>query len=279
MCSGASLGALLMYLFDPDKGAKRREHLSEMTGEALEGTGKAIGTGWDTLRSKADEYGHIAAERVGEWGGGMSRHTSDLGKKGRKIARDTSHRLGSFVRSHHDVGAERLGLKSDLSQVVAAVGLLALGAGLMYVFDPIAGRRRRALARDKALHGYHEVSDQVSKVGRDLRNRAVGTMHDVRSRLHRERADDRVLHDRVRSEIGRCVSNPSAIDVRVSGGTVTLSGPILSRDVDSLLKCVWSVYGVKDLINQLEAHETPENIPALQGTTSRSGNIHPMEGI
>src|SRR5436190_14701782 len=49
-----------------------------------------------------------------------------------------------------------------------------LGAGLMYLFDPEMGRRRRALARDKAVRLGHEAQETADTVGRDLRNRAQG---------------------------------------------------------------------------------------------------------
>src|SRR5437762_2000619 len=58
-----------------------------------------------------------------------------------------------------------------------AMTLLAgagLGAGLMYFLDPQMGRRRRALARDKAVSLGHQAQDAAELVGRDMRNRARG---------------------------------------------------------------------------------------------------------
>jgi hypothetical protein len=58
-----------------------------------------------------------------------------------------------------------------------ALSLLAgmgLGAGLMYLFDPQQGRRRRALARDKAVSLAHQAQDAAEAVAKDLRNRAQG---------------------------------------------------------------------------------------------------------
>jgi hypothetical protein len=51
---------------------------------------------------------------------------------------------------------------------------LGLGAGLMYVFDPQQGRRRRALARDKVVSLTHKAERAAEVVGRDLKNRAKG---------------------------------------------------------------------------------------------------------
>lgn len=51
---------------------------------------------------------------------------------------------------------------------------LGLGAGLMYLFDPRQGRRRRALARDKIVRMAHQAEDAVDVVTRDMKNRARG---------------------------------------------------------------------------------------------------------
>jgi gas vesicle protein len=51
---------------------------------------------------------------------------------------------------------------------------LAVGALAMFVFDPQQGRRRRALARDKAMHYSREAGKLVSSTSQDLKNRAYG---------------------------------------------------------------------------------------------------------
>jgi hypothetical protein len=63
---------------------------------------------------------------------------------------------------------------NDTFSFLAGVGL---GAGLMYVFDPQMGRRRRALARDKAVRLAHEARDAADVVRRDMTNRAHGLAH------------------------------------------------------------------------------------------------------
>ncbi len=58
-----------------------------------------------------------------------------------------------------------------------AISLLfgaGLGAGLMYLFDPRNGRRRRALARDQMTHLAHRAENAANVVAKDLRNRAQG---------------------------------------------------------------------------------------------------------
>lgn len=50
----------------------------------------------------------------------------------------------------------------------------AVGAGVMFMLDPEPGRRRRALARDKAVRLGHEAQDAAEVVARDMSNRAQG---------------------------------------------------------------------------------------------------------
>jgi hypothetical protein len=58
-----------------------------------------------------------------------------------------------------------------------------VGAGLMYLFDPERGRRRRATLRDQAVHLTHVAADTVGDRSRHLRNRGVGLLAETRSQL------------------------------------------------------------------------------------------------
>lgn len=55
----------------------------------------------------------------------------------------------------------------------------AIGAGLMYIFDPQQGRRRRALLRDQGLHWQREALERSGRKSRHWRNVAQGWMHDL----------------------------------------------------------------------------------------------------
>jgi len=60
---------------------------------------------------------------------------------------------------------------------------MGVGAGLMYIFDPDKGRRRRALLRDKLVAFTNEASDAIASKSRHLRNRAQGVIAETRSLL------------------------------------------------------------------------------------------------
>ncbi|HYE36323.1 BON domain-containing protein [Methylocaldum sp.] len=145
----------------------------------------------------------------------------------------------------------------------------ALGATLMYLLDPDRGRYRRALVRDQAASGVHRLADAFEVALRDLRNRSVGVVSELNSWLTAGPAPDEVLVDRIRSNIGRVVSHPKVIGVKVQDGFVTLSGPVLAHEHKAVYRCVLSTRGVRGVDDRLEVHETAEQIPELQGGVPR----------
>jgi len=139
------------------------------------------------------------------------------------------------------------------------------GAGLMYLLDPDLGNRRRALVRDQLVRARHLTEDAMDATSRDMRNRARGVVAELRGRLRREDVGDEVLRERVRARIGAVVGHAGALETLVSDGKVTLRGPVLNDEVERLLRRVKSVRGVGEVVSELEVHETPGNVPALQG--------------
>ena len=150
------------------------------------------------------------------------------------------------------------------------LGAAAAGAALAYFFDPVRGARRRSMVRDQIVHLRARADDAVGTTVRDVGNRARGLVAGVRERVTRGDADDAVIEARVRTALGRVVSHPSAIDVHVEFGNVTLSGPVLAAEVDDLLSAVRGVRGVEEVEDQLEVHETRNGVPALQGGVRRT---------
>jgi hypothetical protein len=133
--------------------------------------------------------------------------------------------------------------------VLAAAGL---GAALTYILDPNSGRRRRARVRDRIAR-----ATRVAREGMDTTT--------ARRRLSDQEMGDARLEDRVRSRLGRAASHPRAIEVAAFEGDVTLRGPILSAEVQDVIALVRGIPGVQRVINGLEPHETPDNVPSLQG--------------
>ena len=146
------------------------------------------------------------------------------------------------------------------------LGAFAMGAVFMYTLDPDKGRRRRAIARDKAYSVMLDARDALGVTRRDIGHRLDGLRARV-ERLVRNRPapDDLQLIERVRARMGRLVSHPHAIQVGAYRGKVTLSGPILAREAGPLLDSLRGVWGVADIEDRLVAHEHPDRVPSLQG--------------
>ena len=142
---------------------------------------------------------------------------------------------------------------------------IGIGAGLAFIADPQAGRRRRALARDQFIRASRKTRDALDATARDVGNRTTGIISSARGRWTHRSVDDRRLLERVRATLGRYCSHPRAIDVDVSDGCVTLRGPILATEVTNVIGAARSVPGVATVANQLEVHESAEGVPSLQG--------------
>lgn len=161
------------------------------------------------------------------------------------------------------------------SNVQPPWGLLAglgLGMAAMYLLDPGAGRRRRAMARDKALSACRSTSETFLKQSRDLGNRTRGLVAATGSRFRRDRADDRVLVERVRSGFGRSVSHPGAIDVTAEEGRVILSGHVLAGEHEALLTAVAKVRGVSDVEDRLQVHEGEQGLQRALSAGGQAGH-------
>lgn len=162
-------------------------------------------------------------------------------------------------------------VQANKTGVLLAAGCAA-GAALMYFLDPQQGRRRRALVRDQLEHARHAAGEAVQRTRADTRNRAGGLIAEARARTRgKGTPPDQTLVDRVRAEMGRVVSHPGSIIVTADGGRVVVSGPILAKEVDPFLSCVRRVRGVDEVENRLDVHETPGNVPGLQGGSTRQG--------
>ena len=158
LAGGVGLGAGLLYLLDPDKGVQRRRQIMQSAG----GLGRSLAdraSDWgasagETARGLASSAGEYASDAAGSAGGMLGGAlssvknfvsdkfggVSDYASEKAQAARDLVHeKVCGETRAQHRIGV-----------TICALSSMAIGAALMYVFDPSMGRARRQVARDKA---------------------------------------------------------------------------------------------------------------------------------
>lgn len=119
-------------------------------------------------------------------------------------------------------------------QRVFILGGLGLGAVAALVLDPSADTRRRRL---------RQFGERVQRL------------------FHRQPPTDAQIASSVRAAVQRAVSDPSAIQVAVVSGNVTLCGRVLVEEEAALVRATLEVTGVRSL----DAHLDTTHLPAASG--------------
>jgi osmotically-inducible protein OsmY len=145
-----------------------------------------------------------------------------------------------------------------------------VGAGAMYYLDPNTGARRRSLLRDQLVKFSNTASERAENFSERAGDKVQGAVAEASRHLEHERVPNETLVARVRSEMGRYVSHPHAVDVTANSGVVTLTGNILSQEVQPFVSKVYTIPGVNHVDNRLQVHENVEGVPDVQGGVTRT---------
>jgi osmotically-inducible protein OsmY len=137
----------------------------------------------------------------------------------------------------------------------------AMGAALAYFFDPENGKRRRSIARDRALAFFRRTGHQAGRAGQAAESQAYGmTQKAVHLKEQpKEQPDDATLARKVETELFRDADVPKGdIDVNAENGVVYLRGEVADESlIDALEKSAKKIQGVRDVENFLHAPGTP----------------------
>ena len=156
--------------------------------------------------------------------------------------------------------------------------LLAIvaGAAAAYMLDPVQGRRRRALVRDKMATATRQGREFADAAARDFRYRAQGVTSMLSGARSSSAAPDEVLISRVRAKLGRYVSHPKAVKVACVEGRIELNGDVLAPEHAAALTGVRSVRGVRGVEDRLTVHQSAEGVSSLQGGVARGGEPYEL---
>ncbi len=142
--------------------------------------------------------------------------------------------------------------------VLVGGAAFALGAAIMFVLDPDEGRRRRALARDKAVryrNTFGDLGAGPTRLYRRVQGRARGLVYRARAQRRTETVNDQLLAARIRSRLGHIVDRPDAIIVQVDQGDVRLTGTVAAGELAGLISAIRAVPGVEELSHEIKVRQ------------------------
>lgn len=145
-----------------------------------------------------------------------------------------------------------------MNAVVRLAVAFAAGAVAMYYLDPLKGRRRRAMMRERGVVARHDVERFARTKSKQVVDRVQGVVARTRSRLAEEAVDDDLLRERIRGKLGHLVEHPSALTVEVKEGVVSLSGTAAESEIEDLVHAVSAMLGVARVDNRLSM-EAPQS--------------------
>jgi gas vesicle protein len=205
-----------------------------------------------------------AAERLGAVRTRAATSAGDLRDRGGKRLETVRKRTGARVRDTRRTIGYRIAGEQPPSTArrigsLAAAGVV--GAAVAFFLDPISGKRRRHVARDKLGSWVRGGRDRIARRGRYLRGRAVGAVEETR-RVGGTQipATDETLAHKVESEaLGYAGIASGRVNVNAERGVVILRGQVdRAEDVRRLEKLVREVDGVRDVENLLHTPDRSE---------------------
>jgi osmotically-inducible protein OsmY len=135
----------------------------------------------------------------------------------------------------------------------------AIGAAMMWFLDPSAGRRRRALIRDRTLALFRRGARKAERAGGAVAAEAYGVAQKATHlREEPKEYNDETLKSKVESELFRAEDAPKGqVAVNAQNGVVQLRGEVGSPElIDELVQRARSVQGVQDVENLLHLPDT-----------------------
>ena len=138
-----------------------------------------------------------------------------------------------------------------MARVSALARGIVLGAGFMYLFDPSAGRRRRAILRDKVVHVRKASTNWLVRAALDLEHRLYGSALTLRSYATSAHVPNDVLVERVRARLGRFVKHSHEVEVAAESGRVILRGKVAPGEKLPLVAGMRFVPGVHEIVDEL----------------------------
>jgi osmotically-inducible protein OsmY len=236
--------------------------IRKRTGSTARGAAQAT-------RGRLRQIGGAAERGIGE---ARARAASSVGnvrdRSGRRLA-TARQRAGRRIQdTRRAVGYRIAGQEPPSTARRVGTTLLAgaVGAAVAFFLDPVSGKRRRHVVRDKVGSALRAARDRASRRGRYLRGQAAGALEEARrAGTVRIPENDQTLAHKVESEALGYAGVPSGrVNVNAEQGVVILRGQVdTPSDVRRIEKLVREVDGVRAVENLLHTPGTSApNTPA-----------------
>jgi osmotically-inducible protein OsmY len=152
----------------------------------------------------------------------------------------------SAARSNESTRRPRRAAKTPRIAAVLA------GAGAQFLLDPVNGKRRRRMLKDRGSAAIRDLARQGNRRAQHLAGVATGKAHEATA-TPSPPADDNTLADRVRTEVFRRADAPKgAVNVSVVDGVVHLHGELSSLEqIERLIGDATGVPGVRGVESSL----------------------------
>lgn len=173
LAGGVGLGAGLLYLMDPDEGAKRRRQImrgaSGLASSARDYAGDSYNSLSSAIGNALSSAGGYASDAYGSARDYAGQKLHNVGN----FASSTAGGLRGYARDRMDDAhayAERqvfgeTHAEHRLHMTVCALSSMALGAALMYALDPQSGRNRRRQLVEGATDLYNNAGQYARQAG------------------------------------------------------------------------------------------------------------------
>lgn len=129
---------------------------------------------------------------------------------------------------------------------------VALGAAVMYFFDPDRGGRRRAVARDRSVAIVRRAVRRTRQRTRYVEGKAHGLVHEMRGEAPKPSPNDATLKHKIESEVLRNYDK-SRLSINVEDGVAVLRGELTHPDdikgLEHDVEHVAGVVGVRNLVH------------------------------
>jgi hypothetical protein len=208
MLSGAALGAVFMYLMDPEKGPERRQHAQDLAHDAMAKAGTRLGATGASIGSAGASAAHAVEHAASSAGESASSLWSSLAAKTRDLANSIGEQAHRATSSAADTGADAMHATRDTvsnltgrarsvasdaydrarthmgheqSSYAAPIAISASSAGLLglaawYFLDARRGQARRQRVYNMACDLVDGTAEMARNVGARLTERSPRPM-------------------------------------------------------------------------------------------------------